>query len=1214
MYLFFVLSFRDAGERRKNTDIGDDEPRPKRRRSCSVLATTAEEETADLEPPYSSDAGHRARVGGPSSDVVRREGQTEGRVSPRSSNKNFESRQLDQVTLNFALAVESSESVLQHNPSDSTSENSAKLTVSCWNVGGMYQNHGSIFEQCKEVDISCFIKTFLENDTAPHLRIPKDSHALFVPGKRGPHSRRASGGFALLIKNSVAKPADCDFVEKFPGICVASLKLVTGVQIKIIVVYRAAKEGTPLFNPNFYVNLMEALSQYGDENLIVLGDFNTKMGDMQGPLGILDFAGDILPNSAESSDVDPHAEDLFEVLTSAQLYGIFDDSNGTVLDTFICRDGSCGGSLIDFVYVNDLLFPFVDSSRARFPNESNHALITVRFELDVPVANESDDPPRRSTVRLFDVAKLNELEHTEGINRLSDSTDGFDVRSALNVILEYVDQYTQVVRTAGPRREKKYESAATVAAKRDARLVERRMRLERDTELRRAYRAQWLVACAHWRAFRDQDTQLAIEESRRNFFEAVADKNLYRAWKIARRNLSGKGGGIRDSVTSFIDHSDWEEHFSGLFAGASSVLNAPVTGARSHILDSPFTGDEVSMILDRKRNHRALGPDGFSLDHVRILRYDEKTCRALANFMNLCVAEASIPDEWGRAFLFILYKGTGPKDNANNFRGITLKSQLLKLLESLMCDRLRIWAELKQLLPREQLAYRPGHNGVDHLYSLSLLKEHAKSHGQRLHAAFIDLRKAFPSVNRQRLLDKLALLGVSDNFLRMLTRLYTGDSFSILLDGVSSVRTFQVNTGVHEGSPLSPLLFILFIAQLAEFLQTHAIAHGYRIDASNVILCLLYADDVLLISPTREGLQELIRLTCQFFNDLGLVVNPDKSDIVIFSPGYRFGTTDFDVAGLTKEDIREAKYLGLIFSHNGSWKAQLEATLTRCRMARGRSHIICSSLGLNRARPMIQIFDMFVSAIYRYSLGVWGLSGDLRRVDNLFCDFVKRQYRLPQSTCRKGILMQFARRCANCDAHYLAAVHLARGLTSPNSVWGRVVSASWQLDSITWVRNLKSRLALMGIEDELIRDPASFLGRRREWGLRFSEWCHTNHLVFVNGTSADYFRYERRFGMYPLIFDLNVGRVRSVLTLLLSCWRWASDLRNVPEYCIECDCLINAPHLLFRCIHTERFRSQFQRQTGVVFQLSNFSNSELNEEIARTCDEILRSIRSRFVQ
>ncbi len=83
------------------------------------------------------------------------------------------------------------------------------------------------------------------------------------------------------------------------------------------------------------------------------------------------------------------------------------------------------------------------------------------------------------------------------------------------------------------------------------------------------------------------------------------------------------------------------------------------------------------MILDRKKNHRALGPDGFSLDHVQILRYDETTCRALANFMNLCVTEATIPDEWGRAFLFILYKRSGPKDNANNFRGIPSKVNFL---------------------------------------------------------------------------------------------------------------------------------------------------------------------------------------------------------------------------------------------------------------------------------------------------------------------------------------------------------------------------------------------------------------------------------------------------------------------------------------------------------------------------------------------------------
>jgi hypothetical protein len=207
-------------------------------------------------------------------------------------------------------------------------------------------------------------------------------------------------------------------------------------------------------------------------------------------------------------------------------------------------------------------------------------------------------------------------------------------------------------------------------------------------------------------------------------------------------------------------------------------------------------------------------------------------------------------------------------------------------------------------------------------------------------------------------------------------------------------------------------------------------------------------------------------------------------------------------------------------------------------MARGRCHIICSSLGLNRARPMTQIFDMFVSAIYRYSLGAWGiLAGDLSRIDNLFCDFIRRQYRLPQSTCRKGILMQFARCCASCDSYFLAAVQLARGLTAPNSVWGRVVASVWTTGGVPWVDALKSRLRMMGIERELADRPSEFLGQRRDWGARFSEWCHINHLVHINGTSADFFRFERPFGMYPFLFDMPVIRARPALILLLSCWR-----------------------------------------------------------------------------
>ncbi len=589
------------------------------------------------------------------------------------------------------------------------------------------------------------------------------------------------------------------------------------------------------------------------------------------------------------------------------------------------------------------------------------------------------------------------------------------------------------------------------------------------------------------------------------------------------------------------------------------------------------------------------------------MRYDDTTARALANFLNLCVQQAEIPDEWGRAFLFILYKGSGPKDDANSFRGITLKSQMLKLLESLLCERLRNWSELNNLLPAEQIAYRPGQNGSDHLYSLTLLREKVKAGGQFLHAGFVDLRKAFPSVDRQRLLNHLSSLGVSDYFLKILTRLYTGDTFQILLDGQASRQSFQVNSGVHEGSPLSPLLFILFVAGLIRHLQQNGgDRFGFRLHGGLLLCCLLYADDVLLLAVSREGLQRLIDLTCRFFESLGLNINPQKSDVVIFSSMRSPNPTSFVISGLTKGIVNESKYLGVIFHKGGNWKCQLETTITRCKMARGRCQIICSTLGIDKPKAMCQIFDMFVSAIYRYSLGAWGVTAtSLHKLDNIFCDFIRRQYRLPASSCRRGILMQFARRCAACDAKFLAAVQMARGLVSPSTIWGQVLATI--IDSqIPWPRAVRSHLRDLGIEDEVLGTPGTFLSNRRERGNDFTRWCHANHLCFANGTSADYFRVNRPFGIYPVMFDKPSPSTRYLLAFLLSCWRWAFNMKRVPEYCLDCDCVINSWHLLFACRRTEACRAEYLRKTGVPFVLKNHGKEDAADDKLKVVRAVYR--------
>ncbi len=1079
-------------------------------------------------------------------------------------------------------------------------------------MGGLFKNQDKIFKKCADLDVVFLAETFVEIESAPHLRVPSDSHVLHVHAERNFSIGRASGGFAAIVKNSVAKPGNCSFVHHSPGIAIGKIRLNTGAVLTFVVVYRAARDRSPVFDDAFHQNLLQVLDEYADDDMLLVGDFNTKIGDLDGPLGIVDSAEVLLPVSSESAEVDDNAADLIEILQCGGMFGLFDQRGGVVRNTFRCR-GRSGGSVVDFIFANANLFPNTHTPQARFHKPSNHALLSVDIDVEnfVRVNVDNGDTVRASRVRFFDLDKLSALSHSTRICELARSPEDFDVTSAYETMLEFVDSFTQVVTVKHKKNTPAYKGPDTGRIKREARRAERQLKVERNEQRRVRLYAEWLRLCEVWRECRKRDARVSIANARSKFFDAVRNKNLYLASRIARRNISGKGGGIRDSVTSCIPSWEWEDHFSQLFAGTGARLTAPTAGKRVRVLDEPFTGEEVAEILEKKKAHRAVGPDGFSLDHLRILRYDPVTSQALANLLNLCVEQAQVPDEWNHAFLFILYKGNGPKDNANNFRGITLKSQFLKLLKSLMCSRLRRWAECNRLLPDEQIAYRPGRNTTDHIYTLTLIREWLHVKGLKLHSAFVDLRKAFPSVDRQRLLNKLSELGVSDQFLCILTRLYSNDTFSILLDGKASDRVLCVNAGVHEGSPLSPLLFILFIAGLVRHLDSDTtLADGVKLDNGRWIRCILYADDVLLLAISPDGLQRLFDKTDEFFASLGLSVNPDKSDIIVFGPRGPVAS-GFTIAGASKSVRNEAKYLGVIFQRGGHWKCQQDSMVIRCRMARGRSEIICRSIGLQRVAQIVQIFDMFVSSVYQYSLGAWGpTAGDLMRIDDIFVDFIRRQFKLPPKTCRRGLLMHFGTRCASCDSMYLAVTQVARGLTTPGSVWSDVLATVWRNDRIPWVRAVKTHLDRMGIRDDVERFPANFLAQRKEMAVEFAKYCHSAHFLFVNGRSSDYFRVNRPFGILPAVFDHPTWQTRELLAFCLSCWRWAFGLKLYPEYCARCDSVNDSSHILFRCQNTRAPRDDFQRDTGRQFSLSAFYEKELSELVISAILEIVSIIRT----
>ena len=141
--------------------------------------------------------------------------------------------------------------------------------------------------------------------------------------------------------------------------------------------------------------------------------------------------------------------------------------------------------------------------------------------------------------------------------------------------------------------------------------------------------------------------------------------------------------------------------------------------------------------------------------------------------------------------------------------------------------------------------------------------------------AFLDLLKAFDTVWRTCLLVEIHERGIKGKIWKAISSIYSHTTASIKLrEGIT--KSFPVTRGVLQGSPLSPVLFNLFINPLAIQLQQEP---GLNIGQQNVP-SLFYCDDISLLAKTSLGLQKLINLCISFAKPRRLIFNPQKCKVM----------------------------------------------------------------------------------------------------------------------------------------------------------------------------------------------------------------------------------------------------------------------------------------------------------------------------------------------
>ena len=322
-----------------------------------------------------------------------------------------------------------------------------------------------------------------------------------------------------------------------------------------------------------------------------------------------------------------------------------------------------------------------------------------------------------------------------------------------------------------------------------------------------------------------------------------------------------------------------------------------------------ISNEEILDIINSLEN-KSTGP--FSIPVKLLSLISDLIIIPLAFIINMSIQSGVYPELLKVVKVIPIHKG-GSTQDINNYRHISLLSVFDKIIEKVMHKWLYSFLENNDILFHNQFGFRRNNSTVFALIQITEKIKSSIDNGKIGCGIFIDLRKAFDTVNHNILLTKLEHYGIRDNMLSWFQSYLSNRKQYVSINGEQS-ESHEINCGVPQQSAIGPLLFLIYINDLPNI--------------SDVLKFYLFADDTNIYyesNSLQKTINKELNKLYLWLNVNRLSLNIDKTNFIIFHPFNKPMKKRITIK-INKKAIKEKdsiKYLGVLIDSTLSWKQQI---------------------------------------------------------------------------------------------------------------------------------------------------------------------------------------------------------------------------------------------------------------------------------------------------